>query len=122
MTAVQLVDHLLESDLHGPPAPDNFTNAMGTMQNLMSLERKKLDTMQQLGPALGIERQLRKHGITRDQVAGYIRADQEYPRNYSSLNPAGRRGGLPADAIVGINLNDGRKIMFDLAVLPKQAW
>jgi hypothetical protein len=59
MTAEKLVDHLLEADEYGPPAPDNFTNAMGTLSHLRELERQKAATMAKIGPALGIERQLR---------------------------------------------------------------
>lgn len=119
MTAEQIVNHLLETD-YGPPAPDNFTNAMGTAQDLIGLEQKKLQTMKQLVPALGIERQLRKHGIARDQIASYIRAQDKYPGTYSRMRPA-PRGQLPPDAIVGIRTNDGQEIMFDLAVMPQQA-
>ena len=120
MIAEKIVDILLETE-YGPPAPDNFTGAQDSMKNLMSLERKKLATMQKLGPALGLERQLRKHGITREQVANYVRADQKYPNQYSRLRPA-PRGALPPDAIVGIKLRDGREIDFDLAIMPEHTW
>jgi hypothetical protein len=119
MTAEQLVEHLLEADEYGPPAPDNFTNAMGSMDNLLDLEQKKLATMKQLKPALGLERQLRKHGVTRDHVSSYIRAQDKYPGSYSRYRP-NPRGQLPPDAIVGIRTDDNREIMFDLAVMPQQ--
>ncbi len=121
MTAEQIVNELLEADEYGPPAPDNFTNAMGSMSHLMSLERQKLATMQKLGPSLGLERQLRKHNVTRDQVTSYIRAQDKYPGTYNRYKP-NPRGQLPPDAIVGIRLNDGREILFDLAIMPEQNW
>jgi hypothetical protein len=49
MTAEQIVNKLLEADEYGPPAPDNFTNAMGTMHQLRDLEKQKLATMAQTG-------------------------------------------------------------------------
>lgn len=118
MTAEQIVTHLLEADEYGPPAPDNFTGAMDTMAHLRELEKKKLATMAKIGPALGIERQLRKHGVTRDQVSSFIRADQKYRNRYGYTSLS--RRGLPPDAIVGMRLDDGREIMFDLAVMPQQ--
>lgn len=119
MTAEQIVNRLLESEPYGPPAPDNFTNAMSSAKDLIGLEQKKLQTMKELVPALGIERQLRKHGIARDQVGSYIRAQDKYPGQYSRLRPA-PRGALAPDAIVGLRTKDGQEIMFDLAVLPQQ--
>jgi hypothetical protein len=121
MTAEQIVDKLLEADEYGPPAPDNFTQAQGTMKELMGLERQKLATMQKLGPALGLERQLRKHGVTRDQVTSYIRAQDKYPGTYNRYKP-NPRGQLPPDAIVGIRLNDQREIIFDMAIMPEHTW
>jgi hypothetical protein len=122
MIAAKIVDILLENDQYGPPAPDNFTNALSSMGDLMALERKKLATMQKLGPATALERQLRKHGITRDHVSSYIRADQKYPQNYSRIRPGGARGSLPPDAIVGLHTDDGREIIFDLAIMPEHMW
>lgn len=119
MTAEQIVNKLLETEEYGPPAPDNFTHAMGTTRELMDLEKKKLSTMAQLGPALGIERQLRKHGVTRDQVSSFIRAQDKYPAKYPAYRPA-PRGALPPTAIVGMRTNDGREIMFDMAVMPQE--
>jgi hypothetical protein len=118
MVAELIVDILLENDFQGPPVPDKFTNAIGSMDDLMALKRKALATMGQLKPALGFERQLRKHGVTRDQVDSYIRAESEYPSRYRFGMAS--RGALPADAIVGMNLHDGRKIMFDMAILPAE--
>jgi hypothetical protein len=119
--AEQIVKHLLE-DEYGPPAPDNFTDALTSMSDLMALERKKLATMQQLGPATALERQLRKHQITRDHVSSFIRADQKYPEKYSRMRPGGARGSLPPDAIVGLHTDDGREIIFDLAIMPERMW
>jgi hypothetical protein len=119
MRAEEIVNELLEADEYGPPAPDNFTDAMGSMSELMALEKQKMATMAELGPSLGIERQLRKHGVTRDQVSSFIRAQDKYPGRYTAMRPA-PRGALPPKAIVGMRLNDGREIMFDLAVLPRQ--
>lgn len=119
MRAEQIVNDLLEADEYGPPAPDNFTNAMGSMHQLRDLERQKLALMVQMGPALGLERQLRKHGVTRDQVSSYIRAQDKYPAKYTALRHA-PRGTLPPDAIVGMRTKDGQEIMFDLAVMPEQ--
>lgn len=121
MSAEEIVNVLLEADEYGPPAPDNFTNAQDSMRNLMGLERQKLATMQKLGPALGLERQLRKHNVTREQVTSYIRAQDKYPGTYSRLRPA-PKGQLPPDAIVGIRLDDGREIIFDMAIMPEHTW
>lgn len=132
MTAEQIVNNLLEADEYGPPAPDNFTNAMGTMSHLRSLEKQKIELMGKMGPALGIERQLRKAQITRDQVARWLRADQVYPEKYpripkTELVPVpGMEGEFtrrrvnppwPGDTLVGLETNDGQKIMFDLPVV-----
>lgn len=121
MKAEELVNHLLEADEYGPPAPDNFTQAQDSMRNLMGLERQKLATMQKLGPALGLERQLRKHNITREHVSSYIRAQDKYPGTYSRYKPA-PRGQLPPDAIVGIRTDDNQEIMFDMAIMPEHTW
>lgn len=118
MKAERIVANLLENDVYGPPAPDKFTDAMGTAKQLFDLERQKLDLMAKLGPSLGLERQLRKHGVTRDQVTSFIRAQDKYPGQYGRMIQ--RRGQLPADAVVGMRLDDGREIMFDLAVLPEK--
>jgi hypothetical protein len=121
MKAEHIVTNLLENDVYGPPAPDNFTNAVGSTRQLRSLHRQAAAKMIQMDSALQIERQLRKAGVTRDQVSSYIRADQAYPKNYSGvLGVPMRRGTLPADAIVGMHLEDGREIMFDLAVIPEK--
>jgi hypothetical protein len=123
MTAEQIVTELLEADEYGPPAPDNFTNAMGTAKELRDLTLKKAETLGRMGPSLGIERQLRQHGVTRDQVQSFIRARDKYPARYGvtssgqMFRPA-LKGNLSPDAIVGMRLQDGREIMFDLAVLP----
>jgi hypothetical protein len=131
MTAEKLVDHLLEAEF-GPPMPDNFMHAIGSMDDLMSLERQKLATMAKLKPSLGLERQLRKAGITREQVARFIRADQAYPEKYPrfpkiemvpvpGMDGEFRRRKVnppwPADTIVGMETNDGQKIMFDLPII-----
>jgi hypothetical protein len=131
MTAEQIVNELLEADEYGPPAPDNFLNAMGTAKHLRDLTLKKAETLGQLVPSLGIERQLRKHGLTRNQVARWIRAEQEYPQHYprfpkfEQVPVPGMEGEFtrrkvnppwPANAIVGIETNDGQKILFDMPV------
>jgi hypothetical protein len=119
MTAEQIVDNLLEADEYGPPAPDNFTNAMGTAGHMRELTKQKAALMSELVPSLGLERQLRKAGVTRQQVLSFIRAQDKYPGKYAMLRQP-PRGGLPPDAIVGMRLEDGTEIMFDLAVMPKE--
>lgn len=117
----RIVNSLLENEVYGPPAPDKFLNAIGSTRQLMDLQRRQAKTMIELDRSLQMERQLRKHGVTRDQVSHYLRADAVYPNKYlPSLGAIRRRGALPPDAIVGMKLNDGREIMFDMAVMPEK--
>jgi hypothetical protein len=118
MKAVHIVANLLENDVYGPPAPDNYLNAVGSTRDLRALHAQAAKKMIELDSALQIERQLKKHQVTRDQVSSYIRAHQKYPEKYT-LGRMGR-GTLPPDAIVGMNLEDGREIIFDIAVIPEK--
>jgi hypothetical protein len=116
MRAEHIVTNLLENDIYGPPAPDNYLNAVGSTRDLRALHQQAAKKMIQLDTALQIERQLKKYGVTRDQVSSYIRADQKYPDNYRL--GVGSKRNLPPGAIVGMNLEDGREIIFDMAAMP----
>src|SRR3546814_13911479 len=76
-TSERIVNRLLENDFQGPPAPDNFLNAVGSTRDLRDLDRKKDTVMRQMEVALQVERQLRKAGDTHDQVAHFIRAEEK---------------------------------------------
>jgi hypothetical protein len=116
-TPEQIVEALLENDFQGPPAPDNFLNAVGSLRNLRVNHRKADALMFKTDSALQFERQLRKHGLNRDQIREYVRAESAYPRNYV-MGRVVRRGAWPADTIVGVRTNDGQEIMFDMPILP----
>lgn len=116
--AESLVSVLLESDVYGPPAPDSFLNAVGSTRHLRSLHQQQIATMVQLDTALQVERQLKKAGVTRDQVERYIRANEKYPKNYPAYGH--KKGTLPPDALVAMRLKDGREIEFDMAAFPER--
>lgn len=119
MKPEHIVAVLLENEPYGPPAPDSFTNAVGSTRHLRSLHQQQIALMVKLDTALQLERQLKKIGVKRDQVMRYVRADEKYPQNYRMGRP--NRGTLPPDALVGMHLNDGREIVFDMAVFPEHA-
>lgn len=116
--AEEIVDHLLENEPYGPPAPDKWTNALGSARNLRTLHRQAGETLKQIDQAIQMERQRKLHGWEKGDVVQYIRASDKF-KGYSSFG-ATKRGSLPPDAIVGVKLKDGREITFDLAVFPER--
>lgn len=112
-----VVRALLESDVYGPPPPDAYLGLTGTSEKLSAMHAEASALMARSAIAFQLERQRKKHGVEKSDVDSYIRADVEYPHNYS---PKFVRGSLPAGALVGMWLKNGKKVIFDMAVLPKQ--
>lgn len=110
---------LLENEPYGPPAPDKWTNALGSTREMRRLHRQAGDNLKKMDTAVQLERQRHIHGWEKGDVVQYVKAAQKYPRNYGFHNHSGRRT-LPPDAIVGVKLKDGREIDFDMAVFPEE--
>lgn len=111
MKALYIVENMLDSDVPlGPPEPDHHQKAVGSLRSLRDLHVQASKKMIELDQAIQIERQLKKHGITKDQVRGYLRPQPDY-------RTIPRKGGIPPDAIIGLETVDGRTIKFDFPVI-----
>jgi hypothetical protein len=84
MKPESIVENLIDEP-YGPPIPDKWQAAVGSLRHLRDLHRKADDNMRELDKALQFERQLKKLGLTKEQVAGYDPAKPPGPAQWQSL-------------------------------------